>query len=410
MKLLVVSQYFWPESFRINELSAALASRGHQVTVLTGVPNYPTGTVFSAYSAAPKDFAEYEGVRIVRVPMLPRGRGKLGLLLNYVSFALSASLVGAWKLRGQAFDRIFTCQLSPVTVGIPSALLRYLKNAPHVFWVLDLWPGTLEAVGVIRAPWILNLVGKLVQFIYSRCDLILAQSNSFVDNIRRYAGSNIPVEYFPAWSEAVFEDALPRPAPEVACRPDLFTIVFAGNMGEAQDFPAILRAAQLLGDRADIRWVVVGDGSVAHWVANQVLEKGLSDRVVLTGRFGLERMPEFFAHADALLVSLKDEPIFGMTIPGKLQAYLAVGKPILAMLNGEGAKVVQDANAGFVCPAGDFEGLAENVRRLVNMPRMEREQIGNNGKQASASTFNRENLLDALEERLLRLASSANRH
>jgi len=159
MRLLVVTQYFWPENFRINELVCELVRRGHHVTVLTGVPNYPDGEVFPSFLKDSNRFASYEGADIHRVPMLPRGKTGFRLLLNYISFAISASTVGIWKLRGQQFDAIFAYQLSPVTVGLPAIAMRRVKTAPLLFWTQDLWPETLQAVGVVKSPLVLSLVG-----------------------------------------------------------------------------------------------------------------------------------------------------------------------------------------------------------------------------------------------------------
>jgi hypothetical protein len=157
---LVVTQYFWPENFRINDLVAELANRGHQVTVLTGLPNYPDGKVFPEFQVDSAEFQEYEGARIVRVPMMPRGQGGLRLILNYLSFAISASFLGLWKLRGEKFDVIFAYEPSPITVGLPAVLFRAVKRVPLVFWVLDLWPETLRAIGVIRSKTVLKMVGN----------------------------------------------------------------------------------------------------------------------------------------------------------------------------------------------------------------------------------------------------------
>ena len=183
MRLLIVSQYFWPENFRINDLASEFVRKGHSVTILTGIPNYPEGKVFQDFRLSPQRFDVYEGANIVRVPIIPRGTRNITLALNYLSYALSATTIGAWKLRGKSFDVIFVFQLSPVTVGIPGALFRWLKRAPMVMWVLDLWPESLVSVGAIKSKWILRFVRFLVNAIYKKCDLILAQSRSFIPRI-----------------------------------------------------------------------------------------------------------------------------------------------------------------------------------------------------------------------------------
>lgn len=398
MRLLIVSQYFWPENFRLNDLASELVSRGHKVTVLTGLPNYPSGRVFQEYLADPENFLNYKQVRILRVPLWPRGSGALSLLINYLSFSISACLLGPWKLRGEKFDVVLTCQLSPVTVGLPGAFLAWLKNTPMVMWVLDLWPDTLKAIGVVKSPRLLTYVAMLVSFIYKRCDLIWAQSRSFIPKIQKLAGPHIPVVYFPSWAEDLFKlDAL-TPAPEVPEVKGCFNILFAGNVGEAQDFECILSAATLLKDRSNIRWLIVGDGRMSSWVQAEIQIRGLQNCVLMLGRHSVERMPEFFLHADAMLVTLADQEIFSMTIPGKLQSYLAAGKPIIAALNGEGADVVRKANAGFTCAAGNSTGLAEIAIKMAELPLIERLTMGKNGLEYSNREFDRRMIVDMAEK------------
>lgn len=400
MRILVVSQYFWPENFRINDLAAELVERGHQVTVLTGIPNYPQGTVFPAFKSDPSKFSEYKGVDIVRVPMFSRGSSGISLILNYISFAVNASVIGLWRLRGHQFDVIFTCQLSPVTVGLPAALMRFIKRTPLVLWVLDLWPDTLQAIGIIRSPFLLKVVGWLVSFIYGQCDLILAQSKGFIPLIKKYSDPNSRVLYFPSWAEALFSSsqniALVTPH-EIPKQIGSLKIMFAGNIGEAQDFPAILDAAQALKKYSHIQWLILGDGRVSGWVKKEIFDRQLQDCVHMLGRHPLESMPAFFKSADVLLVSLQDKPIFALTIPGKIQSYMTSGIPCIGMLNGEGAEVIRLANAGLVCAAGDAQGLARAVLEFDRMSLEQRREIGENGKRFSDHEFNRSTLISRLE-------------
>jgi glycosyltransferase involved in cell wall biosynthesis len=332
--------------------------------------------------------------------MISRGRGGFQLLLNYFSFALSASLFGLWRLRRRQFDAIFAYEPSPITVGIPAVLMRAVKRAPMAFWVLDLWPETLQAVGAIRSPAVLSMVGLLVSSIYKRCDVILAQSKSFIPKIGRYAGSDKRVVYFPNWAEEIFDAREVEPAPAVLLKFDGFNIMFAGNIGDAQDFPAILRAAELLKSNAHIRWLIVGDGRMADWVTEEIKRRGLQDCVFMLGRHPVESMPSFYVHAGALLVSLKNEPIFAMTIPGKLQSYLAAGIPILAMLNGEGAELVSASCAGLVCPAGDDVALADAALRISKMTAKDRLAMGARGLALASAEFDRGRVVSKLEEEL----------
>lgn len=398
MRLLVVTQYFWPETFRVNDLVEGLVARGHEVTVLTGRPNYPEGRIFDAYRRDPAAFSRFAGAEVLRVPLRPRGKGGLRLMLNYASFVFWGCLLGPWKLRGRRYDAIFFWETSPITSALPAILLRRLKRAPLAMWVLDLWPETLSAVGVVRSQSVLNIVGWLVAFIYRRCDLILAQSRAFFANIEKWSGDTSRIRYFPGWAEPLFtvDPESVTPAPEMAALPRGFTVVFAGNIGEAQDFPAILDAFERLRSRPDIRLVILGDGRAADDVRAEIARRGLGDTVVMLGKHPIERMPSFFRGADALLVSLKPDPIFAMTIPGKVQAYLASGIPLLGMLDGEGARVIVESGAGLACAAGDGAGLAGIVARVADLPESQRESMGLSGRDYGRREFDRDTLIDRL--------------
>ena len=397
MKILIVSQYFWPENFRINDLTQELVQRGHSVTVLTGIPNYPSGTVLKEYLKTPKAYEQFSGSRVWRVPMLPRGRGAVSLFFNYLSFVIGACLYGPWLLRGQQVDVIFVFEPSPVTVGLPAILFGRMKRAPVVFWALDLWPETLAAIGVVRSPMVLGWVGHLVRLIYERCTLVLGQSRGFLPKIAKYCSDAKKIRYFPSWAEEIFNKADLVRAPEVPVQQDVFNVLFAGNIGEAQDLPAVLNAAESLRHNNAIRWLIVGDGRRSEWVNEEVARRGLQRNVILLGRFPVERMPSFYAHADALLVSLKKDPVFSLTIPGKVQSYLMAGLPILGMLDGEGAQVIKDANAGLVCAAGNSGGLASTVLEMFTMSVDQRKQLGVKGRDFAQKEFGRGLLIDQLE-------------
>jgi colanic acid biosynthesis glycosyl transferase WcaI len=397
VRILIVSQYFWPENFRINDLTQGLVQRGHSVTVLTGIPNYPAGAVFEEYRKNPEVFEYYSGARVFRVPMLARGNGAVRLFLNYLSFMIGACLYGPWRLRGQQADVIFVFEPSPVTVGLPAILLGRIKRAPVVFWALDLWPETLAAIGVVRSPMVLGWVGHLVRFIYERCTLVLGQSRGFLPKIAKYCSDAKKIRYFPSWAEEIFNEADLVPAPEVPVQRGIFNVLFAGNIGEAQDLPAVLNAAESLKHNTAIRWLIVGDGRRSVWLHEEIARRGLQRNVLLLGRFPVERMPSFYAHADALLVSLKKDPVFSLTIPGKVQSYLTAGVPILGMLDGEGAQVITDSNAGLVCAAGNSGGLASAVLEMFAMSVDQRKQLGVNGRDYAQKEFGRGLLMDQLE-------------
>jgi len=397
LKILVISQYFWPENFRINDLVSEWIMRGHEVVVLTGVPNYPMGKVFDAYQKKSHDFMSFEGAKIIRVPIIPRGSSRLSLALNYASFVISSFLCGAWRLRGIQADVIFVYEPSPVTVGLPAVWMGKIKKIPVVFWALDLWPDTLNAVGAVRSPTVLRWIGRLVQYIYNRCTLVLGQSRGFMGSIANYCNDPTKIRYFPSWAEDVFTNTGVNPAPEIPVLKHGFTVLFAGNIGEAQDMPAVLDAAEQLRTHSHLRWVIVGDGRKSDWVHAEVVRRGLQDQVLMPGRFPIERMPSFYAHADALLVSLKSDPVFSMTIPGKVQTYLMTGIPLLGMLDGEGKAVIHDAQAGLTCAAGDSAALAKKVLELAAMSAEKRQHLGNNGQSYALKEFGRSQLMDRME-------------
>lgn len=406
MKLLVVSQYFSPENFRINDLVTFLVDAGHDVTVLTGQPNYPGGKFFSGYGWRGPRAETLLGARVLRVPLFPRGNGAgWRLALNYLTFAGAASAAVYLRLRrSERFDAIFVFETSPVTVGIPSSLARRRFGAPVLFWVLDLWPHSLSAVGAVRSPRILAAVGSLVGWIYRRCDRILVQSRSFAPEVERYGGEGGRIRFFPNWGEAVFDSGLP-PADvpkDLAALPPGFRIMYAGNIGAAQDFPALVEAAKCLRQRRDIHWVIVGDGRMGDWARAEVRRCGLEHTVYFLGQKPLEVMPAYLGAADALLLSLRADPVFALTVPGKLQSYLAAGKPVLALLDGAGAAVLEEAQAGFAVPSGDAAGLASAAARLAGMTLAERDRLGRNGRDYYEANFARDrvfaNLAHWLEE------------
>ena len=398
MHVLVVSQYFWPENFRINDLVSGLIERGHQVTVLTGVPNYPEGRFFDGYGAFKNLAQQYRGAKVTRVPILPRGRGRgIDLALNYLSFVVSACLLAPLRCR-EAYDVIFVFEPSPVTVALPALLLKKLFGVPVAFWVQDLWPESLVATGAVKSPKILSKVAGMVRFIYRRCDRILVTSQAFRASIEEHGGDPARIDFFPQSAEDVFTPSV-APATPAALEgiPPGFWIMFAGNIGAAQDFETLMATAERLRAHEDIHWLVVGDGRMRAWAESAAQSRGLQGNVHFLGRHPLEAMPAFFSHADALLVTLKKEPIFALTIPAKIQAYLACGRPVIAALDGAGAQVIDDAGAGFSCPAEDPELFAQAVLKTYGTPKELREQMGKNGRRYYDANFDRNVLLDKLE-------------
>ena len=398
VKVLIVTQYFWPENFRINDLVLGLKKRGHEVKVLSGLPNYPRGRFFKGYNFFGPLFETYKDIPVFRVPLIPRGNAsRIRLVLNYFSFVFFACLLGPLRRFGSV-DLIFIYEPSPITVCLPALLLKKLKSAPIIFWMQDLWPESLSATGAISSNKILKMVDILVRFIYRGCDRILVQSRAFFEPIMRQGGDQNRILFFPNSAEELYQQViLEKDAHERALMPEGFCVTFAGNIGAAQDFGTILNAAERLKEHKYIHWVIIGDGRMFLWVQRQVIERSLSKTVHLLGRYPAEAMPRFFALSDALLVTLKKKPIFALTIPSKVQSYLACAKPVIAALDGEGAKVIEEAGAGVTCPAENPEALAEAVLAMCNLYKTERNSMGKKGRTYFEKHFEREMLLDRLE-------------
>ena len=395
MNILIFNQYFWPENFRINEIACALKEREHEVEVLTGKPNYPEGKFFAGYGACGVKIETWKSIPVHRIPMLARGsKSAVKLVLNYLSFIISGLLFAPWMLKNKKFDVIFVYAPSPVFQVIPASFLGWLKGIPVVLWVQDLWPQSAEATGYIKSPLLLKLLQKFVQFTYSHTDLILVQSEAFIEPVAKLA-ENIPIEYYPNSVEKAFYIPNAVVMPEINSLKSGFTVLFAGNIGVAQSMETIAAAAERLSEYPDIKIVVLGGGSKFDWVKKQVADKKLSN-LYLEGRYPVEVMPALMRQASVLLVTLAKQPIFELTIPSKIQAYLAVGKPIIACLNGEGAKIISEANAGVTVQAEDDIGLAEAIIRLYKMPKSAREQMGVNGRDYFKKHFDEEMLTTKL--------------
>lgn len=394
MRVLLVSQYFWPESFQINKIATALGAHGVEVEVLTGKPNYPAGKIFPGFSAGGWQSETYHGVLVHRVPLLPRGNGGVRLALNYLSFVITGLLMAPWKLRKKKYDVIFVYALSPILQALPAIFLAWLKGARTVLWVQDLWPESLSATGHVSNPHILKAVEKVVRYIYRKMDLLLVQSEAFVAPVHALAGGT-PIAYYPNSVDDSFAAPASHPVPAVPGLDAPFSVLFAGNIGTAQAVQVIVEAARLLKDHADISFVVVGDGSRLAWMQAQVAEHGLHN-VHLPGRFPVENMPGFMRKASALLVTLADEEIFRFTVPSKVQAYLAAGRPIIACLNGEGARLVDGARAGLTVPAEDGAALADAVLRLYRLDEDQRAAMGRRGAEYHIAHFSHAMLIDQL--------------
>lgn len=400
MKILFVSQYFYPENFKGNDIVFDFVKKGYDVTVLTGKPNYPQGKFFEGYSFFNKRKETIQGANIIRVPLFPRRNGKgIALALNYFSFIFFSYWAVLFRVKAK-YDAIFVQQLSPVTMALPGLWIKKRQKIPLILWVLDLWPESVTATSNIKEGKIINFLEKLVKKIYAKSDVILTSSKFFKESIlEKCEDKNKRIEYFPNWAEDIFVKE--KEAIQVPKLPKGFNIMFAGNIGESQGFESILEAAKLTKDE-NINWILVGDGRKVSWIKKEIADRNITN-VYLMGRHSLASMPDFFKKADAMLVSLKDEPIFALTVPAKVQAYMASGKIILGMLNGEGKALINESGCGFAVAAETPQLLAEKSIAASQLSAEEKMQMEEKAYTYYQKHFSKEKLfskLDALFQEL----------
>lgn len=410
-RILFVCQYFYPEVFRGNDIAFHWAEEGHEVHVVTGVPNYPDGVFHKGYGVFKKRQETIKGVHVTHLPIVPRGNdSKIMLMLNYFSYFIVACMYVLWKVFADSFkgfwgfkksfefDFVFCQQLSPVMMSLPAVLYKKLKKVLLYTWVLDLWPESLSAAGGISNKHILGFFDWFVKKEYKWSDKILTSSKSFDQSIRTYGDYKGKIVYYPQWSDGSPSTPFLPPnysLPEILSG---FKVMFAGAVGEAQGMECNMQATLLTKERKDIKWVIVGDGRRLPWVQQFVKEHGLEETVLTLGRYPSETMPLFFEKADVMLVSLTDSPLFNLYAPAKISSYMASGRPIIACLNGEGAEVVKAAECGWLVAAGDAEGLAKLVIRLADENKETLNAKGACGLKFYKENFDKEKCLSNLDD------------
>ena len=399
LKILYLSQYFYPEQFLNNHVARALVAEGHEVDVLCCVPNYPAGKFFPGYSNGRRTEETWEGVHVHRVFTIPRGRRALQLIANYMTYPVAAS----WRLsrlRPRRGGISFVSMPSPLFQALAGIFAKRMWGLPTVYWVQDIWPDSAIITLGIRNRLAVQALNRLCGWIYRQADLVMVQSDGFHGKISSFG---VPADRIvtlpncaPDTFTAIAPDAIP-PRIRALIPQERRTIMFAGNIGESQDFDTLIAAAAMLRAEADVLIAIVGSGRDEARVRERVAQAGLDDRFLFLGRHPEEDMPAFFACADMMLVSLRDEPIFALTVPSKVQAYMACGKPILASLSGEGAVVVDDAQAGIVVPPSTPTALADAIGRFACMDKGELLLMGQRARIAYEERFS----LAAVTQRLV---------
>jgi len=385
-----VTQYFWPEEFRINDICAGLVEEGNEVEVLTGMPNYPKGKYLEGYSIKGPYRDVYKGMKIRRVPIVPRGKNSsILLLLNYLSFMILAS-IRMIPLLFNKYDKVFMFETSPITAAIPALIYSKTKKVSSYIYVQDVWPEVFYTIVPINNEKVKKILKKVCTSIYNGFDKILISSKGFKDILCKTGLSSEKIIYFPQWAEDLY-----RTNVDIEKNED-FTVTFAGNIGKVQSVDTIVKAANLCKKNKAIKWNIIGDGSEFENIKKIVKEYGLEDTVILPGRKAVSEMPMCFAMSDALIVTLRDEEILNATLPAKVQSYMASGKPIITAINGEGSEVVEESGCGLVGEAGDYKQLYENVMLLYNMTNIERVTMGERGRIYFEENFTRKKLLKKL--------------
>jgi glycosyltransferase involved in cell wall biosynthesis len=394
--ILVIAQYFYPEQFRINDICTEWVKRGYKVTVITGIPNYPEGKYCEGYGLFKKRKEIYNGMEIIRIPLIPRGNNAIMLALNYLSFVISGFFWKAFtKIKA---DHVFIFEVSPMTQALPGVWYAKKRKIPCYLYVQDLWPENVEILTGITNKKIIGAIGKMVDYIYARCTRILTTSESFVKSIHDRGVPIDKVEHWPQYAEDFYIPLIEKSIPEIP-NDDAFNIIFAGNIGTAQGLDILPKAAELIKEKSDkrIRFNIVGDGRYKNELVSIVESKGLNEMFNFIPKQPATRIPEFMAASDAAFLSLTDSPLFAMTIPAKLQSYMACGIPNIASAAGETEKIINESNSGLCSKPGNAEELAEKIIKLSSKTRDELKQLGINARKYYDTHFDKQMLLDKMD-------------
>lgn len=413
MKLCIFTNHFYPEDFKVNDIAFELEKKGHDVTVITAVPDYPKGKFFDGYGWFRRSREDVNGCHVIRLPIIPRGKGGAKrLVLQYLSYYISSFVFTFFHKFFHKYDAVFVHLTSPFFIGLAATHLKRRQKIPMLFWMLDLWPESITAAAGISNPLIIKPLTKQVQKVYDNCDAILIGSKGFEKSICEKGDYKDKCVYFPNWCESA---ELPEDIekyksvePFASFTGTEFSVLFAGNIGEAQNLDCVIDAAvEIQKTHPSVKFIFLGDGRAREHLVQKSADNGILGKTVFfPGRFPIESMPYFMSRASVLLVSLKDELIFNLTVPSKVQFYMAQGKPVLAMLNGDGADLIGEAKCGLAVPANDKIAFADAVKKMSEMKEPERMQLGENGRNYYEQHFRKEQRIEQLDEILRRAVST----
>ena len=399
MKILIVSQYFWPEEFRVNDITKHFLNKGYEIDVITGVPNYPDLKIYNEFRENKEKYNNFFGANIIRLPIILRGSANpLRLFFNYLSFVLSGIFIGAYKIRKKKYDIIFTFATSPITAAIPGIFYSFIKNSTHILWVLDIWPDILKELKIIKSKFFISFLRKIVNFIYHNVDVILVQSKGFKQIISQSVKDASKILYFPAWSENLSGfDNKENILSDLNKYKNKFNIVFTGNIGEAQNFENIIAAAEIVKDEENLQWLIIGTGRKVLEYSKLITKKNIKNFIFI-GHRPITQIKLFHNMASVLLISLAGEKFLSTTIPGKFQTYLGSNKFIIGFLKGSTAELIEESKTGIVVDPDSPKKLADFIIYLKRNPKILQETMLNNyGKKFLEKNFNKELLLLELE-------------
>ena len=397
MRILLVTQYFYPEVFKSNDLAFELARRGHHVDALVGIPNYPDGKYFKGYGLLTKRHEVVNGVNVYRCFQTPRGKGGWRLPINYFTYVISGCLwvlfFFAWKKK---YDCISGHEPSPIFQAYPALLLRKLRRIPFYYWIMDLWPDAMKSGGGVKNERILHFVDKLVKGIYRNTDKILITSKRFEAPIAAKGDFKEKIIYYPNWSDDVLSMPQEYDIPNL---PDGFRIMIAGNLGKSQNLEAVTEVMLGLKDIPEVKWIFVGGGSRKEWLEQFIINNGLTERAICVGQYPFKAMPAFLRQADAMMVTLKAGfPHLEAVVPARLQTYMSAARPVLAMIGCGGADIIGESKCGYAVPAGDSAALIRIIKEKVLTNRDAFDQMGKNGRAYYERNYRMDMCIDNLEK------------
>lgn len=400
-RILVVSQYFYPENFRINDMCQEWVRRGYQVKVVTGIPNYPTGKVFKGYGILKKRHEIWNGIEIYRIPLIPRGNSTIGMIANYISFMVSGIIAG--KIKNIKADLVFSFEVSPMTQVLTGISFAKRLKVPHFLYVQDLWPENVMTVTGITKSSIIKPIDKMVDYVYKKSDKIFATSPSFVDAIcnRKIKVPKEKVFYWPQYAEEFYKPIDKEKAKKEIDRNDVlsnseFKVIFTGNIGVAQGLQVLPRTAQLLKNE-NIKFIIVGDGRYLQELRAEIMLLNVNEKFMMIPRQPAEKIPEILALCDVAFLSFSNDDLWKKTIPAKLQSYMACGMPIIASAQGETKRVIEEAKCGVCVPINDAEKLSS---ALVEMRNLNLKQMSVNSRKYFENNFDKQKLMDQMEKHI----------